>query len=144
MRRIALLLAASLAATTLITAPVAAAPPGAPSVASCVQRDRFTWTATQYFFPGDCYQTPGAAAVMEFDGRFVLYFSDGNGCQSPTYGAFGAVAVFQGDGNFVIYHNGQAIWASNTAPNPNSRLILRGNGTLIIRNEAGAQIWEAC
>jgi hypothetical protein len=121
------------------------APAGVKSLlAGCQQAQRFTWTPVQYFWPGDCYQTPGAALVMQFDGSLWLYFSDGSACFTPTQGRFGAYAVFQTDGNLVIYAGDEAVWSSGTYGNENSRLILRGDGTLLIRDEAGGVIWVAC
>jgi hypothetical protein len=123
---------------------VAASAGGKSLSAGCRQAQRFTWTPVQYFWPGDCYQTPGAALVMQFDGSLWLYFSDGSACFTPTQGRFGAYAVFQTDGNLVIYAGDTAVWDSRTDGNYNARLILRGDGTLLIRNEAGAAIWVAC
>jgi hypothetical protein len=120
-------------------------PVGRAALNSCEQRQRFTWTPTFVFGPGDCYQTPGSALVMQFDGDFVLYFANGTFCHTNTSGYFGAIVVFQDDGNLVLYWNGTPIVWSGTVDHPNSSLILRGgDGMLLIRDAAGNQIWQFC
>ncbi|HEY3036574.1 MAG TPA: hypothetical protein VGJ54_18185 [Streptosporangiaceae bacterium] len=112
--------------------------------AGCDFKQRWTFYATTYFNPGDCYQTPAATLVMQDDGNFVLYDARWNAVwASNTEGYDGAYAVFQDDGNLVVYWYGWPLWASNTWGNPGSRLILRGgDGHLLIRNAAGTVIWE--
>ncbi|MEU9476159.1 hypothetical protein AB0D93_10520, partial [Streptomyces sp. NPDC048191] len=67
---------------------------------------------------------PGAYAVMQQDGNFVIYDANNrflwNTNTAGTPDNAGAWAVLQDDGNFVIYRSyggptrGQAIWSSNT------------------------------
>ncbi|MFI8219996.1 hypothetical protein [Streptomyces sp. NPDC085932] len=66
---------------------------------------------------------PGAYAVMQKDGNFVIYDASNRFLwHTNTYGheSTGAWAVMQNDGNFVIYKSnggpgrGGALWASNT------------------------------
>jgi hypothetical protein len=59
---------------------------------------------------------PGAYAVMQSDGNFVIYSSGGRALwNSSSAGNPGAYAVMQSDGNFVIYSSGgRALWNSST------------------------------
>jgi surface antigen len=62
---------------------------------------------------------------------------------SQTAGHPGAYAVLQGDGNFVVYPQagGPALWASYTQNNPGDRLNLQDDGNLVIYSAAGAPLW---
>jgi surface antigen len=55
----------------------------------------------------------------------------------------GAYAVLQGDGNFVVYPagSGTALWASYTQNNPGDHLSLQDDGNLVIYSAAGAPLW---
>jgi hypothetical protein len=110
----------------------------------CNFQQRWVFPGGTWFLPGDCYETPAAILVMQYDGNFVLYDTSWNPMwASNTYGLDGAFAVFQEDGNLVVYWNGWPAWHSHTWGNPGSRLILRGgDGHLLIRDAAGDVIWE--
>jgi hypothetical protein len=58
---------------------------------------------------------PGARAVLQQDGNFVVY-SESNAVlwSSNTGGNPGAALSVQNDGNAVLYDNGRALWASKT------------------------------
>ncbi len=138
-RRLSVLLAAVLLGGGLFAPSAAVA--AEPSIAACEVRQRFEWGPGKVFNPGECYTVAGASLYMQHDGNLVVYYNGGWTCATNTAGANGAYAVFQGDGNFVIYYFNYPIWASNTS---GTRLIFRGDGTLLIRNAGGAQIWSLC
>jgi len=49
--------------------------------------------------------------------------------------------VMQGDGNLVVYTNGRALWTSNTAGNPGSRLVCQTDGNLVIYSPSNVPIF---
>ena len=61
-----------------------------------------------------------------------------------TVGHPGAHAVFQSDGNFVVYDpGGGVLWASNTVGRAvNGRLVLQDDGNLVIYDAAGSIAWD--
>jgi len=67
-----------------------------------------TWASNTANYPW------GTWAVMQSDGNFVLYASDGFGtwavCSSRTSGNSGAFIRMQNDGNLVIYKGSSALW----------------------------------
>jgi surface antigen len=60
---------------------------------------------------------------------------------TQTGGHPGAYAVLQGDGNFVVYPPSGALWASYTQNNPGDHLSLQDDGNLVIYSAAGAALW---
>jgi hypothetical protein len=58
---------------------------------------------------------PGARAVLQGDGNFVIYSASNVVLwSSGTAGNPGATLAVQNDGNVVLYDGGQALWASRT------------------------------
>jgi hypothetical protein len=56
----------------------------------------------------------------------------------------GYALVMQGDGNLVLYAPGnRAIWTSNTAGNPDSRLLLMAEGNLALYTPGNQAIWRS-
>lgn len=61
---------------------------------------------------------PGAWAIMQDDGNFVVYDANGAPLWATATGPSGNSIVVQSDGNVVVYDaNGAPRWSSNTAPN---------------------------
>jgi len=60
---------------------------------------------------------------------------------TQTGGHPGAYAVLQGDGNFVVYPPSGALWASYTQNNPGDHLSLQDDGNLVIYSASGAPLW---
>ena len=60
---------------------------------------------------------------------------------TQTGGHPGAYAVLQSDGNFVVYPPSGALWASYTQNNPGDHLSLQDDGNLVIYSAAGAPLW---
>jgi len=57
---------------------------------------------------------------------------------------FERVALLHADGNLVIPDEGAAVrWESGTAGNPESVLILRDDGILVIQAPDGTVVWRA-
>ncbi|XP_074550155.1 B-type lectin plumieribetin-like [Halichoeres trimaculatus] len=50
-------------------------------------------------------------------------------------------AVFQHDGNFVIY-GWKAVWASDTDGTDGSRVVMQGDGNLVIYNNSNVPRWN--
>jgi hypothetical protein len=49
----------------------------------------------------------------------------------------------QADGNLVVYNaDATPVWASNTAGNPGSRLIVQDDGNVVIYAPDGIPIWD--
>lgn len=60
---------------------------------------------------------------------------------SGTGGNPGARAVLQGDGNFVVYSASNAVlWASNTAGHPGSTLAVQDDGNVVLYDN-GTALW---
>lgn len=74
---------------------------------------------------------PGARAVLQGDGNFVIY-SASNAVlwSSGTAGNPGTTLAVQDDGNVVLYDGGRALWATKTVSIINSH----GNSTVNFRN----------
>ncbi len=51
----------------------------------------------------------------------------------------------QGDGNLVLYRlfDNKAIWASNTAGNPGSRVAMQTDGNLVVYSAANKALWSS-
>jgi surface antigen len=62
---------------------------------------------------------------------------------TQSVGHPGAFAVLQNDGNFVVYPQAGplALWASYTQNNPGDHLSLQDDGNLVIYSAAGAPLW---
>lgn len=71
--------------------------------------------------------------IMQTDGNFVDYVSNGKIWGAGTNGRGGYKVAFQGDGNLVVRNaSGQALWASNTHTYPNAFLAMQSDGNLVI------------
>ncbi|XP_066510859.1 B-type lectin plumieribetin-like [Hoplias malabaricus] len=51
-------------------------------------------------------------------------------------------AIFQDDSNFVVY-TWKPIWASNTDGKPGNRLVMQGDGNLVIYDNSGHPLWAS-
>ena len=50
----------------------------------------------------------------------------------------------QSDGNLVVYaSDGKALWASGTAGNPGSKLVLQNDGNLVVYAPSGKPLWAS-
>ncbi|BAJ26026.1 MULTISPECIES: LamG-like jellyroll fold domain-containing protein [Kitasatospora] len=75
---------------------------------------------------------PGAKAVMQADGNFVVYDTSGAALWATgTNGRNGSYLRLQSDHNLVVYTSGnQAVWASNTFDGTyNTAIAVAANGT---------------
>jgi hypothetical protein len=105
------------------------------------------------FRPGDSLSIPGARAVMQEDGRFVLYDTvDGVETALWQIGTAGVCAgrdaVFQGDGNLVVGAPGTACLGA-LGPPAAGGTVLRlhrsaiGVATLTLYDAEGEVLWQA-
>jgi hypothetical protein len=79
---------------------------------------------------------------MQGDGNLVEYGPGQVIWDSGTYGNPGAFAVLQGDGNFVVYSAaGTALWDSGTYGNPGASFQLQDNGNAVIYAANGTALW---
>jgi hypothetical protein len=101
-------------------------------------------------YPGQSLQ-PGWSLFSQ-DGRFqFIYQTDGNLVlyqqgvpiwNTNTITSPGE-AVMQTDGNFVIYWpNGTPYWATNTAGNEGSYLVVQNDGNVVIYNKNNSPLWS--
>ncbi len=58
-----------------------------------------------------------------------------------TAGHPGAYAILQGDGNFVVYPPGWYAWSSTTQGNSGDHLNLQDDGNLVIYSASGSPLW---
>jgi len=88
------------------------------------------------------------SAVMQGDGNFVLYGSDGHAYwQTATTNLGGNRIVMQGDGNLVIYTaSNAAVWQSGSSGRQAQApftLALQSDHNLVIYNAAGQAVWQS-
>ncbi|KAL6466291.1 hypothetical protein MHYP_G00264240 [Metynnis hypsauchen] len=51
-------------------------------------------------------------------------------------------AIFQDDGNFVVY-GWKPVWASDTYGKPVTRLVMQGDGNLVLYTNEGQPLWAS-
>jgi ABC-type transport system substrate-binding protein len=80
-------------------------------------------------------QTDGNLVLYRADGRPKWH--------AGTYGNPGAFAVFQNDGNFVVYSasRDRALWNSRTYGRGGDRLAVQDDGNVVIYARSGAVLW---
>lgn len=83
--------------------------------------------------------------IMQTDGNFVDYVSNGKIWASGTNGRGGFRAVLQGDGNLVVYNAAShPLWASNTNNHPGALLAIQSDGNLVIYDSTtGLPVWAS-
>lgn len=84
--------------------------------------------------------------TMQTDGNLVEYKSGVPIWASRTAGHPGAYAVMQGNGNFVVYEpgfDGSPLWWTGTTGTGATQLALDPDGALVMTNAGGAQIWSS-
>jgi hypothetical protein len=117
----------------------------------------FNWTvnntpaSSDTMSPGQQIEQGGAITSLngqyqlrlQNDGNLVVY---GNGIPVWSLGTTtGAVLANQCDGNLVLYNaSGTALWASGTAGNGGSRLVMQNDGNLVLyRTSDGSPAWSS-
>jgi hypothetical protein len=81
---------------------------------------------------------------MQTDGNLVLYHDTSAPWASNTSGSTGYAAVLQHDGNFVLYDTeGAPLWSSGTFGHAVSRLALQNDGNLVLFDTANKPIWTS-
>lgn len=86
-------------------------------------------------------------ARMQTDGNFVVY----DRSQSPgkalwnsgTNGTGADRIVMQGDGNLVVYAGPTAQWDSRTHPASAARLAMQNDGNLVVYSRGGIALWSS-
>jgi hypothetical protein len=82
--------------------------------------------------------------LMQRDGNMVLYSNGNPIWTPFTQGNPGARAVMQNDGNFVIYNaQGRPLWWSGTGGNPGARIYLQDDGNVVIYSNGGVPLWQS-
>jgi len=80
----------------------------------------------------------GGLAVVRVQRSQAVWASPSNPGQA------GYFAVMQTDGNFVAYTSqGVAYWASNTDGNPGAFLVLEADGNLVVRGTGNQALWAS-
>lgn len=111
-------------------------PPGGTDV---IYRDG-TLSAGQYLRS----DTGNHELVMQGDGNLVHYQRGRALWHSGTYNNPGAFAVMQGDGNFVIYTgSGSPLWATNTGGSAADHLVMQGDGNIVLYGPDGRVYWAS-
>jgi hypothetical protein len=78
------------------------------------------------------------------DGNLVLYFGSTALWTPSTEGNPGADAVMQTDGNFVVYSPASvALWNSGTEGNGGAFLAMQSDGNLVVYSPANAPLWNS-
>jgi hypothetical protein len=52
-------------------------------------------------------------------------------------------ALLGTDGNFVVYQGSQPVWSTNTAGRGGVRMVLQGDGNLVLLNGSNMPLWDA-
>ncbi len=121
------------------------------------------------FFHTRTFGNPGASVVMQDDGNVVVYSSAGKALwASRTIASYGSAfrdgegdlngylrpgwyltspngryrLVMQGDGNLVLYSGSGAIWHTRTHGNPGAFFAIQGDGNLVVYS-AGKALWNS-
>lgn len=82
--------------------------------------------------------------VMQSDGNLVIYRHWGGAIwSSRTWNSSNAYAIFQSDGNFVVYRSGKHACSSGTGGKGGKRVMLGGDGNLVIYTGTGSAIWTS-
>jgi len=83
-------------------------------------------------------------AMQASDGNLVLYMGNTALWSSNTAGNPGAYAVMQGDGNFVVYTvSNSPLWSSNTAGDPGAYVIAQTDGNLVVYDVNQKPLWSS-
>ena len=78
------------------------------------------------------------------DGNLVLYMGTTALWNAGTFPNPGAQAVMQGDGNFVVYGpSGQALWSSGTNGNPGAKLDIQNDGNMVVLGTVSNVLWTS-
>lgn len=110
---------------------------------------------------------PGAKALLQDDGNFVVYSSAGKalwashtfakellayldgddvgltGLEAGWYLANnGYKLLMQTDGNLVLYSRTRALWSTRTNGNPGAYAVLEPNGKLAVYSSGDVQLWS--
>lgn len=81
--------------------------------------------------------------VMQTDGNLVQYQEGVALWHTGTWGNPGAYAILQGDGNFVIYRsNGTPLWSTNTWGTPANALVMQDDGNVVLYGPGGQVFWH--
>ena len=132
-----LLLVLVMAAGTLL-----ATPPGPTSAAAGTS----TLKTNEILTAGQFLKSPNGRyrAVMQADGNFVVYRSDGAVQFATGTNVARSRIVMQADGNLVVYTStGSARWSSSTAPSRGNRLVMQNDGNLVIYSKGGLPLWAS-
>jgi len=62
---------------------------------------------------------------------------------SGTSGNPGAKLMMTGDGNLIIYKDEKILWMSNTMGNPGAYKVMQGDGNLVIYSKDGRALWAS-
>jgi hypothetical protein len=49
----------------------------------------------------------------------------------------------QSDGNAVVYGSGRALWFTRSSGNPGARMVMQGDGNLVVYSTAGRALWQS-
>jgi len=83
-------------------------------------------------------------AIMQNDGNFVIYRGNEAIWQTKTNNNPGAKAEFRANGNFVVLGaNNSAPFSTNTPHMNGKKLVMQGDGNLVIYNFSGRPIWAS-
>jgi hypothetical protein len=83
------------------------------------------------------------AAVMQADGKLVIYRTAGGTALWSTGTTDGVFTAMQGDGNLVLYNStGIARWNAGTAGNVGAYVAIQDDGNLVVYSMRGAPLWN--
>lgn len=88
--------------------------------------------ATYVLNPGGSVRSNRLSLSLRTDGDLVLRDEHGRTTWSSGTHAPGARAVFQADGNFVVYQGDQTLWSSRTEGHDGATLVLGADGAMRI------------
>jgi len=80
--------------------------------------------------------------IMQTDGNLVLYNNGRALWATGTDGNPGAWAVMQSDGNFVVYSSqNRALWATGTDGNPGAWAVMQSDGNFVVYSSQNRALW---
>ena len=82
------------------------------------------------------FENTGNLVLFRYDGTIAWQ------TETLASGATPLWMLLQADGNFVMYYSNGAPWTSGTGGHPGAYLVVRNDGHVVIYDQSGSQLWN--